>query len=285
MSLPSGVVGQPALAFTTTALAEIMTACFEGYVIPQTVTGHGFNNRFRRESLDMDASRVFMDGPSPIAIVLVTRRGWTARIAAMGIVPAHRGRGLGRQALGEVVENLRRLGDRRLLLEVIETNDPAVRLYTGLGFIPRRRLVGYRRPARAEDAAAASELVEVDPLVVARQVTEHGAQDLPWIMSPETLAAAAAPALAYSLSDRAFAIVEPAPQPGALALRTLVVSGEARGHGLGRRMISSLAARHPGQDIVISANFPEGQAADFLARAGFEKTPISQFEMERSLVS
>lgn len=285
MPLPAGVASHPALAFTTTALAEIMTACFEGYVVPQAINGDMFNARFRRESLDLRASRVFMDGGQPIALVLVARRGWTARIAAMGIVPAHRSRGLGRSALGEVIDDLRGLGDRRLLLEVIDTNEPAVRLYRGLGFASRRRLIGYRRPAAAGAPSAVANLVEVDPLLIARRVAEDGPADLPWFMAPETLAAAATPACGLCLEGKAFAIVEPTPQPASVALRTLLVSREARGRGLGPAMISALAAAHPGQDLLLTANVPEELAPGFLARTGFERTPISQFEMDLDLAA
>ncbi|MFC4172518.1 GNAT family N-acetyltransferase [Microvirga sp. GCM10011540] len=147
MPLPAGVASHPALAFTTTTLAEIMTAYFEGYVIPQAISGEMFNARFRRESLDLRASRVLVESDRPVALIVVARRGWTARIAAMGIIPSHRARGLGRAALSEVINDLRRLGDRRLILEVIDTNEAAIRLYSSLGFETRRRLIGYRRPA------------------------------------------------------------------------------------------------------------------------------------------
>src|SRR5690242_16861317 len=99
MSLPAGITSRPALALTTDALAEIMTACFEGYVVPMTMTGEAFNGRFRRENLDLQASRVFIEGERPVAIILVMRRGWTARIGAMGIVSEFRAKGLGRAAL------------------------------------------------------------------------------------------------------------------------------------------------------------------------------------------
>jgi ribosomal protein S18 acetylase RimI-like enzyme len=277
------VVSRPALAFTTSALAEIMTACFEGYVVPQAVTGEMFNARFRRESLDLYSSRVLVEGERPIAIVLVARRGWTARIAAMGIVPAHRSRGLGQLALREVMADLRRLGDRRLLLEVIDTNEPAVRLYRRLGFEVRRRLIGYRRPAGSAASRTVADLVAIDPLAIARRVAEDGTPDLPWIMAPETLAAAAAPARGLALAGEAFAIVEPAPQPSSLALRTLVVARQARGRGLGRAMICALAAAYPEQDLLISANFPEDLAPGFMTHMGFERTPISQFEMDLDL--
>lgn len=283
MSLPRGVVSHPAMAFTTNALAEIMTACFEGYVISQTVTGETFNNRFRRENLDLRESRVLLDGERPVAIILVARRGWTARIAAMGIVPSHRAKGLGRSALSEVIGDLRKLGDRRLLLEVIDSNEPAVHLYQGLGFQVRRRLIGYRRPSQTSDGPGAARLAGIDPAAVARIVAGEGTPDLPWIMAPETLAAAAAPAGGFALDDLAFAIVEPGPQAATVALRTLVVARHARGRGLGRRMIAALAAAHPGQDLLISANYPEDLVPDFLARTGFEKTPIGQFEMDLDL--
>ncbi|NBJ09322.1 GNAT family N-acetyltransferase [Microvirga arsenatis] len=283
MPLPAGVASRPALAFTISALAEIMTACFEGYVVPQTVNGEMFNARFRRESLDLRASRVLMEGERPVALILVARRGWTARIAAMGIVPSHRARGLGRSALGEVIDDLRGLGDRRLVLEVIDSNEPAIRLYSSLGFRTRRRLIGYRRPAGPEASPPMADLVEVDPLIVARRVAEEGPPDLPWIMAPETLAAGAAPARGLSLAGEAFAIVEPVPQPSGLALRTLVVSRNARGRGLGEAMIRALAAAHPGQDLLISANFPEDLVPGFMVRMGFDRTPIGQFEMELDL--
>ncbi len=283
MPLPAGVTSRPALAFTTDALAEIMTACFEGYVVPTTMTGEAFNGRFRRENLDLHASRVFMDGERAVALILVVRRGWTARIAAMGIVTDFRAKGLGRAALSSVMDDLRRLGDRRLMLEVIDTNEPAIRLYKSLGFKTRRNLVGYRRPAGPVDAVEASELVEVDPLIVARVVAAEGAPDLPWFNAPETLAACAAPARGFALGQEAFAIVEPTPQPNLLSLRTLVVPRQARGRGVGSRMIASLAASHPEQDLGISANFPEELAAGFITRMGFARTPIGQFEMDLDL--
>jgi GNAT superfamily N-acetyltransferase len=285
MPLPAGVASHPALAFTTTALAEIMTACFEGYVVPQAINAEMFNARFRRETLDLRASRVFMEGERPVALVLVARRGWTARIAAMGIVPSQRAQVFGRAALGEVIDDLRGLGDRRLRLEVIDTNEPAIRLYRSLGFESRRRLIGYRRPADVGTPSAVADLIEVDPLSIARRAAEEGAADLPRFVAPETLAAAAAPARGLSLEGKAFAIVEPAPQPASLALRTLFVNRDARGRGCGRAMISALAAAHPGQDLLISANFPEELAPGFMLSMGFERTPISRFEMDLDLAA
>jgi ribosomal protein S18 acetylase RimI-like enzyme len=279
----AGVTSRPALAFSTTALAEITTASFEGCLVPLGVTAETFDARFRRENLDRAASRVLMDGDRPVAIALVARRGWTARVAAMGVVRADRGRGLGAHVLQEVVADLRRSAVRRLLLEVISTNQLAVRLYRRLGFRVRRTLVGYRRPAQS-DRPWPADLAEADPAHVARRVAVHGEADLPWTMAAETMAAAVQPARGYALADEAFALVEPA-RTGGVVLRTLVVTRQARGRGCGRRMFEALAGGHPGQDLLVAADTPEDLVSGFLARTGFERTAIAQFEMELDLTS
>ncbi len=55
------------------------------------------------------------------------------------LVPAARGRGLGRQALALALEEARKSGIRVLLLEVEAENDRAYRLYSSMGFIDTKR--------------------------------------------------------------------------------------------------------------------------------------------------
>jgi hypothetical protein len=42
-----------------------------------------------REHLDLAASRVLAEDERPIAIILMARQGWAARIAAMGVTPEY----------------------------------------------------------------------------------------------------------------------------------------------------------------------------------------------------
>ena len=55
------------------------------------------------------------------------------------LIPAARGRGLGRQALALALEEARKSGIRVLLLEVEAENDRAYRLYSSMGFTDTRR--------------------------------------------------------------------------------------------------------------------------------------------------
>ena len=61
-------------------------------------------------------------------------------IQNLGIVPAHRGRGLGERLMHLSLAGFRRLGLRKAALEVTASNEGALRLYRRLGFVKARTL-------------------------------------------------------------------------------------------------------------------------------------------------
>ena len=67
------------------------------------------------------------------------RSGFGA-IQNLGVLPAHRGRGLGQAALLQALHGFWRAGLGRALLEVTAGNDSAIRLYRHLGFRSRKTL-------------------------------------------------------------------------------------------------------------------------------------------------
>jgi len=70
-------------------------------------------------------------------------------IQNLGVVPPHRGRGLGEALMLKALAGFHQAGMLRALLEVTAQNDPAVRLYRRLGF--RRRKTLYKAVERAAD--------------------------------------------------------------------------------------------------------------------------------------
>ena len=62
------------------------------------------------------------------------RTGRTGAIQNVGVVPEHRGYGVGRAVLLRALHGLRSCGARRATLEVTASNHHAVRLYLTLGF-------------------------------------------------------------------------------------------------------------------------------------------------------
>src|SRR5918998_5190341 len=153
-----GISRRPVAECTAARVADALTRSFEGYVMPVNVSARGYEHRFRPENVDPFASYVYLRQTRPVAVVLVARRGWTSRVAAMAVAPEARGRGIGRRIMrGAIRENTAR-GDRSMLLEVFEHNTPAVNLYTGLGFKSTRRLVGYQRGAGGATPGSADKL-------------------------------------------------------------------------------------------------------------------------------
>ncbi len=66
----------------------------------------------------------------------------TGSVQNVGVVPEHRGLGLGRQLILKALDGFQTAGLRRVSLQVTARNEPAVRLYERTGF--RRARVQYK---------------------------------------------------------------------------------------------------------------------------------------------
>jgi ribosomal protein S18 acetylase RimI-like enzyme len=269
---------RPVAECTATLIADALTRSFEGYVMPVNVSAEGYEHRFRPENVDPFASYVYFREMRPVAVVLVARRGWTSRIAAMAVAPEARGRGLGKRMMKGVVDEALKRGDRSVLLEVFEHNTPAVNLYEGLGFEPLRRLVGYRREPGGVSRETSNALAELDPLDFARVVAREGEPGLPWMLAAETLSGAVSPARAFHLDHHAYGLIGD-PDANVISLTALVVPHTDRRRGWGTRLMQSLSARYPNRAWSIPQVVPEELAPGFFAGCGWELQDTSQLEM------
>jgi ribosomal protein S18 acetylase RimI-like enzyme len=266
---------------TSEEVTAAMVHCFQGYLVPMPLTPERYESRSRAENLDPFSSRLYYNEGAPAAVVMIARRGWTSRLAAMAVAPDFRGRGLGKDVMRVALEEAAQRKDRTMILEVIEQNGPAVSLYTRLGFRPIRRLVGYDfDPHHASNHVSDLELLrEIDPLIVARLIAKDGETDLPWILMPETLAAATPPVQALHLDEIAYAIVAD-PNAEKIVIRALLVRKSHRKQGWGSRMLSALEARFAGRPLTIPALVPENLAPYLFLRVGWQLQTLNQFEMQ-----
>jgi ribosomal protein S18 acetylase RimI-like enzyme len=278
---PPALTSRPVAECTAAEVAAALGRAFAGYIVPLNFTAEAYERRFRAEDLDPYASRVYEWEGAAAGVMLIARRGWSSRIAAMGLAPELRGGGVGRRLLGETIAEAWARGERTMVLEVIEGNAPAVALYTKLGFQPRRRLVGYRWEVQIPEPSDLLE--EIDPLDFARAVAREGEPDLPWMLTAETLSAFSAPSRAFRLEDRAYAMVgDPAAER--LALTGLVVARDHRRQGWGSRLLSALCETFAGRPWAVSPIVPEGLADGFFTRLGWERQPLCQWEMVLDLM-
>jgi ribosomal protein S18 acetylase RimI-like enzyme len=267
----------PALRLDYHALAALFVRSFQAYVVPIALDGAALEAKARAEAIDLSVSSLIELEGELAGLVLVSRRGRSVRVAAMGIAPEARGRGLGRRVLEQVIAGCRERGEPALTLEVIESNTPAVKLYRSMGFEVRRRLVGWMHPGPLPGAETAA-LEEVEPLDVARRMVIDGEPDLPWQLAPETIAQLTPPHLAFRLGEALAVVRADGPSIG---LRSLIVPAEARGRGHATRLLRAICAAYPGRPLHIPPIVPERAA--FFPSLGFEREAITQLEMRLSL--
>jgi ribosomal protein S18 acetylase RimI-like enzyme len=276
--IEEGVSSRPVAECAAAEVANALTRSFEGYVTPVHVTAQGYERRFRPEHVDPFASYVYFRGVDPAAVLLVARRGWSSRIAAVAVAPRERGRGLGGHIMRVAIEEAVVRHDQCVLLEVFEHNMPAVKLYEGLGFRPVRRLLGYHREAGEAAPETTDKLRELDPLAFARVVANEGEPDLPWMLSAETLSGTVSPAQAYHLDHSAYALIGD-PAADTITLVALVVPRSHRRSGWGTRLMQALVARFPGKAWSIPQLVPEELAPTFFTRYGWKQMDTNQQEM------
>ncbi len=149
----------PSDQFSYAELAELFTRGYEGYFVPMHFDEPTLRYMVDTWDIDLARSRVAPDaGLANLAI-----RGGRAWIGGIAVVPEQRRHGVGRALMEAVLE----LAPPTVLLEVIEANEPAIKLYESLGFEKTRVLEVWRVEAPEVPAETAVQ-------------STLGQADLPW---------------------------------------------------------------------------------------------------------
>jgi len=265
---------RPASDYPLPDLAHLLNLSFENYLVPVTFNLLQFLTMIRKDSVDLAASRVLLVDEQPAGIALIARRGWTSRLAAMGIVQSMRGKGTGSWFMEHLIREARERNDRDMVLEVIEQNASAVKLYQKCGFHSVRRLIGLIRKAAKEQMKKS--ITELDLREAGSLISQHGLSDLPWQLAGETIAHLNPPAQAYRNGSAMVVISNPNVEH--VVIWSLLVETQARGQQLSVDMLKSLIAHHPGKTWHVPAIFPE-EFLKIFDRAGFEKEELTQWQM------
>lgn len=274
----TGFLLKPASDLSYKENAELLSRSFEGYIVPIQLNESQLITMIRRDSIDLAVSRIVYKDTEPIGIGLIARRGWTCRLAAMGIAANERGSGAGTWFMKQLIDEARKRGDREMTLEVIEQNTAGVKLYEKTGFEKTRRLVGYKIENPKADTAHALE--EIDIRELARMVTYHGLKDLPWQLSGTTLMHYTPPARAFKLND-AYCLISD-PSAGHVVIASVLVKTRSRGAGLSGVLMRALFSKFPGKTWHVPAFYPEEMAFIF-EHANMQREEISQWQMTLKL--
>lgn len=269
---------KPASDYPLPDLTQLLNLSFENYLVPVAFNLSQFLTMIRKDSLDLAASRVLLVDEQPAGIALIARRGWTSRLAAMGIVQGQRSKGAGSRFMRKLIDEARERNDHAMVLEVIEQNENAVKLYQKCGFQSVRRLIGLIRKDAIEKNKTS--LTAIDLREAGSLIAQHGLTDLPWQLAGETIAHMNPPACAYRNGPALVVTSNLAVEH--VVIWSLLVEPQARGQQLGVEMLKSVIANHPGKTWHVPAIFPE-EFGKLFKRAGFEQEELTQWQMKLDL--
>lgn len=268
---------KPALEFPIDRLAQVMNAGFEDYLVPIQLTTERMARLLLNDGVDLQLSQVAVQQDEPTALGLIAQRGWISRLAAMGVSKEARGTGIGTLMMERFIEDAKQRGDRSMVLEVIEQNTPAVKLYQKMGFKIKRRLIGFSGvdlKGKPDDNLQQINVPEVTCLL-----HQHGPTDLPWQVAPEAFANTGGVYQAYRL-NQAVGLFILFPEAEFAVIQSLVVPPEYQRQGQASKLLQALIAAFPNRTWRAPIVFPEELAPGFFEKNGFEKESLSQFQME-----
>ena len=267
-----------ALSLSIPEIAALFTRGFEGYFVPVQMTDVALQTMIRRDGVDLAESRILFKDDEPIGVALIARRGWTSRLAAMGIVTEARNGGVGTWAMKQLIEEARARAEKEMLLEVIEQNTAGVKLYQKVGFETVRRLVGYK--LENPQVKSKGKLEEIDIRDLAKLISAHGLKDLPWQLSGETIAQHTPPSRAYRLDD-AYCLISN-PEAEQVVISSVLVKAGSRGAGLSPVLMRAVFSRFPNKTWRVPAIFPEEMSPIF-EEVGMKREELSQLQMALTL--
>ena len=136
-------------AWTLSQLYEAFVRVYEDYPIKFKPTPEEFRIRLIKLNLDMGRSIAYKNGDDIIGFILYTINNYQGKMTAYnggtGVLPHYRGKGIIDFLFDQSIEELSNAGANSLLLEVISTNQYAIKLYERLDFEYTRTLKSFKK--------------------------------------------------------------------------------------------------------------------------------------------
>ena len=126
------------------AVFDCFHRAFADYTVPLRLSRDDLVFMTKRRGADLTVSAGAFDGDTMVAVMVVALDTFEGVPSAYdiftGVAPEARGQALARRLFDTAMPALRARGAERFVLEVIESNAPAVHSYRKIGFVERRRL-------------------------------------------------------------------------------------------------------------------------------------------------
>lgn len=261
-----------------------INGAFADYIVPFQLNREQLDFKMTSEDIQMDYSvGVFEDGTLVAFIMHGVRpldNGYRVYNAGTGVLPDYRGKGLVGQMYTYIVPFLQAQGVKEMVLEVIESNQSAIRAYEKEGFTIKRKLLcfsGSLKESKGNNTALLKPLSSLswDTLSDFWDITPSWQSDTRsmQLVPPSILGAFIADELVgyvlFNTTKR--------------RIYQLAVNPNQRHKGVAQQLIAAIRQQIPAESIQI--NNVDEAAADlkqFLEKQGLQND-INQLEMTKSI--
>jgi ribosomal protein S18 acetylase RimI-like enzyme len=266
---------------------EAIHRCFAGafadYVIKVDFTIEKYRRHVIRYGVEPQHSMGAYSDGRMVGFILNATGTWNGKRtiydAGTGVVPEARGQGLTRRIFERLKEHAIAAGFEQYLLEVIQSNAPALSIYEKQGFVRTRELCCFKGPKDSAGAASPFEAEEIGPLDDVETfweappswqnstvTVERCRENLQWL------------GVRLDGGIAGYAVFSP---DGGEILQ-MAVRPDARGRGVGGSLLAGVARRSAAADITV-LNIEKGARAA-VSFWGHRLPPyVDQFEMALAL--
>lgn len=259
---------------------------FSDYAIDVSqYSSEAFVNRAIKNGVDFESSVGLFDGDKMVGYTLVGIDRWkgvpSAYDIGTGITKPHRGKGLARGMFDHALPRLRDIGVETFVLEVLQQNEPAIKVYKKTGFCITREFDCFELKWDKIKGAPGEAIVELE-----RDSINNFEDSLDWLPSWENSIASI-----NRVPDELHlygAIRDGAPRglivyyPALNWIMCVAVEREHRRSGIGTSLVRHLGGilrDGPPSSRLVNVQHDDSGMIAFLEGLGFEKF-VSQYEME-----
>ena len=179
---------KPARAFTFRQLTDIYNQTRIDYIVPMPMNEAKLREYVHNYDVDLTQSLVAMSEGQPLGVAMLGVRSDVAWITRLGVTPHGRQKGIGRGLMTGLIENAGKLGSKKVVLEVIQDNVPAQRLFESLGFQVLRELLVVRRAPSPTNMTARNTLhIETAGFQEATSLLKTRTDAASWVTATESL--------------------------------------------------------------------------------------------------
>lgn len=133
---------------TVENLADTFNEAFADYALPMQFSPDALNNKIRVEDIDLSLSVAAFDNDRPVGFILFGIDTVDGQLCAWdggtGVIPGYRGLRLTHRMFEHILPILKEHGAKKILLEVLKSNEQAHSIYQRIGFNITRELHAYK---------------------------------------------------------------------------------------------------------------------------------------------